>query len=65
MNNRLILVVLVCANLILGVLFYALFFAQNTVSITSGSAIGLLLSSISLNFTAYALYREKRKQEMV
>ncbi len=64
MNNRLILVVLVCANLILGVLLYTLFFAQNTVSIISGSAIGLLLSGVSLNFTAYALYKQKRKQEI-
>lgn len=60
MNNRLTLTVFVCASLALGVLLYAVFFSNQPVAQTSGTAIGLLLTSLGLYVVSAFMYRKKR-----
>jgi hypothetical protein len=62
MNNRLILLVSVCGNLILGLLLYEVFLSPEPMPLISSTALMGLVLGISLNFTSYFLYREKLKR---
>jgi hypothetical protein len=62
MNNRLILVISVCGNLILGLLFYEVFLSTDPIPLISSTALMGLVLGMSLNFTSYFLYREKLKR---
>jgi|GEM_PF-5226562 len=62
MNNRLILVISVCGNLILGLLFYGVFLSTDPIPLISSTALMGLVLGMSLNFTSYFLYREKLKR---
>lgn len=63
MNNRMILFISACGNLILGLLIYGVFFAPEKLEFTSGAFFGGILMWISLNITAISMYSQKRKQK--
>jgi hypothetical protein len=62
MNNRLIILVSVCGNLVLGLLFYEVFLSPEPMPLVSSTALMGFVLGISLNFTSYFLYREKLKR---
>ena len=61
MNNRKILAVFTGANLLMGMLFYAVFLHNPPLSVTSSSFIVNLIIAISLYYISYALYRKSRE----
>lgn len=60
MNNRKILAVFTGANLLMGVLLYALFLHKPPMNATSSSFIINLIIAISLYYISYVLYRKSR-----
>jgi len=61
MNNRKILAVFTGANLLMGVLFYAVFLHDPPMSVTSSSFIVNLIIAISLYYISYVLYRKSKE----
>lgn len=64
MNNRTILLISVCGNLIFGLLIYGIFFSPDELQLNSPTFFGGILTGVSLNITAYSLYSQKRKKEV-
>jgi hypothetical protein len=60
MNNRRIILIIVCATLLLGLLFSRIFSEKNPMAITSGSAIALMLSSAGLYLFAISMLLKKK-----
>jgi len=60
MNNRKILAVFTGANLLMGFLFYSLFFLKPPMSVTSISFITHMIIALSLYYISYVLYRKSR-----
>jgi drug/metabolite transporter (DMT)-like permease len=59
MNNRKILIVFSCANFLLGILFYLLFFTEEKFSPTSSTVVGMTLTCIGLYIVSYSLYKKR------
>jgi len=61
MNNRVTMVVFICANILFGILIYRLFFAKENISINSATAISLIL--MCLGFYSFSIGRFMKSNE--